>query len=159
MSLQGSQFEQLQAALISAYDAPSLAQMVRFALGEELAVIAGGANFSQVVFELIRWAERTGQTQALVAAAVAGNPGNPRLKRYAEQHLGATDGNPPAAGQAGAHGLEDYPPAQGGNQPRIAIDTDGGTFIGGNVAIGGNFVGRDHTPADTQDHSAEAGDQ
>jgi hypothetical protein len=49
--------------------------VVCFQLEEHLDLIAGGGNLSQVVFNLIAWAERT----ALIAKAQSSNPGNARL--------------------------------------------------------------------------------
>lgn len=63
-----------------AFDGLSLKRMVRFGLGEDLPAIAGGANFSDTVFELIGWAERSGRTAELVAAATAVVPHNPELQ-------------------------------------------------------------------------------
>jgi four helix bundle protein len=54
--------------------------MVRFRLDEDLDTIAGGANFAEIVRNLLRWAEEQGRTQELVEKAYAFNPGNPLLK-------------------------------------------------------------------------------
>ena len=96
MALRGAQILQFQEALLSAYDGPGLAQMVRIRLDEDLAAVAGGGNLSEVVFNLILWAERTGRTEELVVGASASNPQNALLKTFTTQYLAS------AGGQAGA---------------------------------------------------------
>ena len=85
MKLSGTQYKQLQEALLAAFPTQSdLEQMVSFELGENLNVIAGGRNLSAVVFNLIGWAEARGRTQELVSGALRANSGNPALKAIAE---------------------------------------------------------------------------
>ena len=96
MALRGAQILQFQEALLSAYDGPGLAQMVRIRLDEDLAAVAGGGNLSEVVFNLILWAERTGRTEELVVGASASNPQNALLKTFTSQYLAS------AGGQAGS---------------------------------------------------------
>src|SRR5579871_1216010 len=85
MSLTGSQFQQLQQALLNAFPShPALAQMVRFGLNESLDSIAGTGSLADVVFQLITWAEARGKTDDLIAAAYQQNPNNPTLKSYVE---------------------------------------------------------------------------
>ncbi len=79
MALTGSEIEALQNALLDAFDPSTLEQMVRIGLDENLPTIAGGANFRDVTFNLIRWAERTGRVDDLLAAAMQANPDNPAL--------------------------------------------------------------------------------
>ena len=135
MALRGAQILQFQEALLSAYDGPGLAQMVRIRLDEDLAAVAGGANLSEVVFNLILWAERTGRTEELVVGASAGNPQNALLKTFTSQYL-ASGGGQAAAG-TGAGPSET-------SRPNQTINTGGGAYIGGNVSTGGGaFVGRD----------------
>ncbi len=83
LHLTGPQVQGLLAALLDAYDETGLRQMVRFQLDERLDAIAGGADLSQVAFNLIAWAERTGSIAELIAAAHAFNPGNARLAAFA----------------------------------------------------------------------------
>jgi hypothetical protein len=83
LRLSGAQVRELMASLLDAYDENSLSQMVRFQLEERLDLIAGGGNLSQVVFNLIAWAERTGRIAELIAKAQAANPGNARLAAFA----------------------------------------------------------------------------
>ncbi|MCB0092943.1 MAG: hypothetical protein KDE54_33875, partial [Caldilineaceae bacterium] len=81
MKLSGTQYKQLQEALLAAFPTQSdLEQMVSFELGENLNVIAGGRNLSAVVFNLIGWAEARGRTQELISGALSANPGNLALK-------------------------------------------------------------------------------
>ena len=139
MALRGAQILQFQEALLSAYDGAGLAQMVRIRLDEDLAVVAGGGNLSEVVFNLILWADRTGRTEELVVGASASNPQNALLKAFATQYLAS------AGGQAGASGASTGTTgASETSRPSQTIDTGGGAFIGGSVSTGGGaFVGRD----------------
>ena len=139
MALRGAQILQFQEALLSAYDGAGLAQMVRIRLDEDLAVVAGGGNLSEVVFNLILWAERTGRTEELVVGASASNPQNALLKAFTTQYLAS------AGGQAGASGARTGTTgATETSRPSQTIDTGGGAFIGGSVSTGGGaFVGRD----------------
>ncbi len=90
--LTGIQIQALWQALLDGYTASSLAQLVRFQLHERLDAIAGGDNFSDRVYNLIDWAERTGQIEALITGAQASNPGNQRLRQVASDILGNTSG-------------------------------------------------------------------
>ncbi len=79
--------EALQEALLSAFPTPgSLQQMAAFHLKKNLAVIAGGSNYGEIVFNLIMWAEAQGETEKLIAGARQMNPGNSRLRKFAEQY-------------------------------------------------------------------------
>ena len=136
MALRGAQIMQFQEALLSAFDGSGLAQMVRIRLDEDLAAVAGGANLSEVVFNLILWAERTGRTEELVVGASASNPQNALLKTFTSQYLASAGGQAGTAG-AGAGSSET-------SRPNQTINTGGGAYIGGNVSTGGGaFVGRD----------------
>ncbi len=67
--------------------------MVRFRLDENLEAIdsgtrsanAAGANHSEVVSNLIGWAEKHGRLEELLIAARKENPGNPVLRKFDEQ--------------------------------------------------------------------------
>ncbi len=140
MPLRGAQIMQFQEALLSAYDGPALAQMVRIRLDEDLPAIAGGTNLREVVFNLILWAERTGRSEELVVGASASNPQNALLKEFTAQYLGGAAAQERAGGDAGAGSTT----GRTTNRPSQTIDTQGGAFIGGNVSTGGGaFVGRD----------------
>lgn len=82
MKFTAQQFKQLQEIMLGAFTLASLKQMVRFELGENLDSIAGGGNSSEVVFNLLDWAERTGRANDLVEAAHRANSGNPQLKAF-----------------------------------------------------------------------------
>ncbi len=83
----GRQIKPLQEALLSAFPTSgSLERMVRTELGENLAVIAGGANLAEIIFHLIVWAEAQGRLDELVRGAATANPGNPALQRLLAQH-------------------------------------------------------------------------
>ena len=83
LRLSGPQVQELMASLLDAYDESSLRRMVRFQMDEQLNAIAGGDNLSDIVFDLIAWAERTGRIAELIAKAQAYNPGNARLAAFA----------------------------------------------------------------------------
>lgn len=73
----------LHAALLDAFPSEaSLRHLVRVHLHENLAEIAGGENLSEVVDNLLVWAESTGRTEELITSASRANPGNPTLKAF-----------------------------------------------------------------------------
>jgi hypothetical protein len=92
MALTGKQYKQLQDALLGAFPTqPILAQMVQFGLTINLDTISIGTDLSQIVFQLIRWAEAQGRTYDLIAAARDANPTNPNLRKVSEEfNLAAT---------------------------------------------------------------------
>jgi hypothetical protein len=68
--------------------------MVQFELGEHLNRIAGGSDLSAIVFNLIDWAQRTGNLDRLLDGALATNPQNSDLQALAALLR-------PASGQVG----------------------------------------------------------
>lgn len=135
MALSGSQIEELREALLSAFDEPSLTQMVRIGLEENLPVVAGGVTLREIVYHLITWSERTGHTEELVAAAVAANPGNPALKAFAAKYQGDGDEPPPPP-------PPDKPQPPSGPPGGASI----GVYVAGNISTGGgDVVGGDKT--------------
>lgn len=81
----GERLQQFQKALLSAFPTPGkLKQMVRFRLDENLEAISTG-NLSEVVSNLIEWAEAEGKLEELLIAARKENPGNPALRKFDEQ--------------------------------------------------------------------------
>lgn len=80
MKLTGKQFTQLQDALLDAFTELGLRQMTRVQLDTTLEHVAGGDNLSEITFNLVSWAETQGMVPALIAAACAANPENPRLQ-------------------------------------------------------------------------------
>jgi hypothetical protein len=144
MTLRGAQILQFQEALLSAFDGPGLAQMVRIRLDEDLAAVAGGGNLSEVVFNLILWAERTGRTEELVVGASASNPQNALLKTFTSQYLASGVGQTGVAGAAAAGAGAGATGTSETSRLSQTINTGGGAYIGGNVSTGGGaFVGRD----------------
>lgn len=147
MALTGRQIAELQHALLQAFDAGSLAQMVRVELDTSLEAVAGGANFGEVVFNLVLWAERTGRTAELLAGALAANPGNPLLRGAAaqvrNQMMGEGAGAPAgdAAGGAAPAGAAaprtawlvveglDFGAAREGAQVRITATVNGAEYV------------------------------
>lgn len=150
MALRGAQIMQFQEALLSAYDGAGLAQMVRIRLDEDLAAVAGGGNLSEVVFNLILWADRTGRTEELVVGASASNPQNALLKAFTTQYL-ANAGGQAGTAEAGTTGAGAGSTKEA-SRPSQTIDTGGGAFIGGSVSTGGGaFVGRDQIVSGDKD--------
>lgn len=93
MTLSNVERKKLHQAFLSAFvDEVMLSQMVDFELDENLESIAGKGKLSNVVFNLIRWAESQGRTEELIKGAIAQNPGNPPLQDFAQQFL--TSDNP-----------------------------------------------------------------
>ena len=85
MRLKGSERERLGEAIISAYPSkPDLEMMVSYQLDKNLDAIAGGNNLTQVVFNLIKWAESRGKLENLIEAASKENPGNRDLREFQE---------------------------------------------------------------------------
>lgn len=78
--------KELLDALLSAFGEAELARMVRLQMNKNLAAIAGGANLTDITFNLIQWAERTGRLRELLVAAYAANKGNAKLKALAQKH-------------------------------------------------------------------------
>lgn len=77
----GEQIAQIVDALLSAYTSKSeLEIMVRTGLSRNLDVIAGGHNLQEIVFSLVKWAERTGELHSLILEAQKCNPGNPEMQ-------------------------------------------------------------------------------
>ena len=79
MKLSGPQFKQLQEALLDAYTEFGLRQMLRFQMEVDLDHEVGSGSLTEVVFNLIGWAERNGKVQPLIKAAHTGNQENARL--------------------------------------------------------------------------------
>lgn len=85
-SLAGEQLEELHSAIKDSYDQGNLEQVVRFRLDENYAnVVAGKTNFSDQVFALIGWAEKTGNLKRFFEACFERNPGSPKLKAIAKK--------------------------------------------------------------------------
>ena len=59
--------------------------MLSIQLDQNLYVIAGGANYAEIVFNLIIWAESQGRLEEVVDRSIKTNPGNPDLHAFSEQ--------------------------------------------------------------------------
>jgi len=57
--------------------------MVRIELNQQLDAVAQGDNQTVIVYQLITWAERTGNVRALIEGAATQNEGNPLVARLA----------------------------------------------------------------------------
>lgn len=80
MAIPGDVFRAIQNALLSAYPTrASLREMVRIGISELLDAIADGKNQTELVFDLVSWAEARGRLKELIDAAVRDNPKNPEL--------------------------------------------------------------------------------
>ena len=86
MNLSGAKLKKLVNAIISAYPTKEdLAMMVQLELGENLEAIAGGANLTHLVFNLVtKWAISRGRISHLIIAAYETNSGNPELRQFYE---------------------------------------------------------------------------
>lgn len=94
-ALDGPQTKQLVESLIDAFPSePALARMVRYGLNTSLAAVAGSGRLTDVVFDLIQWAESQGKLDALVIAARNENPGSLALRDFAEGRALAPAGLP-----------------------------------------------------------------
>jgi len=88
--LSPEQVEQINDALVDAFDLAELSRMLLFKWG---IILANYINVRQgnsgIVSDLIEWTERRGKTRDFIAIAYAQNPGNPSLQQVA-QSLGLT---------------------------------------------------------------------
>jgi len=91
MSLSNAQARQLHDAFVSAFDFQELRMLMAYDLGETLEEVVGEGSLNQVVFDLIKWAERNGRMEDLVRAAVQNRPENPRVKAAADAILPPAD--------------------------------------------------------------------
>ncbi len=86
MEWKPAQIKEFGEALLAAFRSDAdLRRMVRFGegLGQNIDVIAGGSNLQVRVDNLTDWADQNTQLDVLLAAAVAANPNNARLKAFA----------------------------------------------------------------------------
>jgi len=80
--LSGQKVEILAEAIKDGYRSKSQLQIViRERLDTNLDSVAGGENLSEIVFNLIDWADRYGKLNQLVDAVVCGNPKNDSLSK------------------------------------------------------------------------------
>mgnify|MGYP001821761860 CR=1 FL=1 len=79
MTANKRQLQEVHTAIAGAFDRAELDQLVRYELDARLDLIAGPGNLSQVIHELIKWADREGRLDELVAAAYSAKPRNPKV--------------------------------------------------------------------------------
>lgn len=82
--LLGTQHHELQSALLVAFNEADLRQLARQRLDANLDAVAGGRNTTEIVNNLIAWAEREGRVADLIRGALLQNPTNPQLQELAE---------------------------------------------------------------------------
>jgi hypothetical protein len=86
--------EELRAALCSAFDQDTLAEMVTFGLGKTLGELVAPGSLRSVAFRLILRAAREGWHRDLIRAAREHNPGNPALRQFCADHPDLVAENP-----------------------------------------------------------------
>lgn len=74
-------FGQLHKIICNVYNEAELRILLRTALDENLDVVVGGSNFSEIAFELISWADRTDRTADLIDAIYNDRPNNSDIKK------------------------------------------------------------------------------
>lgn len=105
--LTGKQVKELEQALQSAYpNRAQLKRMVRYKLDKRLTEIAGGENQSEIVFNLIEWAEAQGRIEELIQKSHAYNVGNAQLSAFVSQFFASQ----PSASQPPALEATSLPP-------------------------------------------------
>lgn len=83
MKLNQSQRQQLREAIMSAYRRKAtLKIMLSDELDARLNNIAGDGNYTEIVFELIDWADEQGRLEELISAAYRKNKGNEDFHRF-----------------------------------------------------------------------------
>ncbi|MBL8793610.1 MAG: hypothetical protein JNM56_06885 [Planctomycetia bacterium] len=83
--LSAGQFGALQNSLLGAFNRESLRRILRTKLDVRLDHIAGNGTFTDIVCDVIDWAEREGRVDQLVREAAAFVPGNEELQRFASE--------------------------------------------------------------------------
>ena len=83
MKLTGIQYQQLQSALLSAFDESGLRQLATFELNANLDHIAGGKDLTERVYNLVKWADEHSRVPELVSGALHQNSTNDDLKALA----------------------------------------------------------------------------
>lgn len=86
MALDPKTSEELYTILLDAFSSDELTRLVRFYLGENIDAIVQGKNQSEVVFEVMAWADRRGRIDELIAAAYGQRQNSPEFARFMQQH-------------------------------------------------------------------------
>lgn len=90
--LSGKLYQEFQVALLDAFPtADSLEQMVRIHMDQNLVAVAGNGTLATVVFNLIKWAESSGQLDKLVQGARKANSGNRVLMLFEKSYIRETE--------------------------------------------------------------------
>ncbi|GAB4398579.1 MAG: hypothetical protein OHK0053_17510 [Microscillaceae bacterium] len=85
LTFTGKQKEQFRDALLAAFPTEhDLNQLLVFELEENLLNLVGAGPLKIMAFQLIEWAETQGRLEELLIGAIRQNPGNPRLKKFAQ---------------------------------------------------------------------------
>lgn len=86
MQLTGNELRALTEALLDTFPSrAALAQMVSYQLDANLDVISGSsADAYSTVYELVSWAERTGNTAALIRATQQISPKSPAMSKFVD---------------------------------------------------------------------------
>lgn len=155
MRLTKQQFLQLQTALLDGYDRGGLRRMVRLGLDVALDEITSGTTDSDVVFDVIEWAERSDKVPALIQAAVASNEHNEALRQLQQDATtwfapgGAANGaaaDTAAGATAHTAGAASAAPTPSVPQYRAGGDVIVANIGGGaeNVAVGKDITQSNH---------------
>jgi len=82
-----SSIEQFINVLLSAFPTQrDLKLLISFKLMQNMEIIAAGNNLEEQVHSLVTWAYSQGQMKALITGALARNPGNLKLRKFAMEH-------------------------------------------------------------------------
>lgn len=85
--LDESSIEPLTHALLNAFPTQTeLKLLIAYKLHKNMEIIAEGSNLEERVYSLVMWAYSQGQMKALITGALARNPGNPKLRKFAMEH-------------------------------------------------------------------------
>ncbi|KAF0226640.1 MAG: hypothetical protein FD167_4860, partial [bacterium] len=85
--LSGKELEQLQTALLEAFDLQSIKQMITFKLDKDLNSITTSSGLGNVIFDLITTANKQGWIKQLISCAKDYNSGNQHLQTVADSLL------------------------------------------------------------------------
>ncbi len=100
MRLKGQEFEQLQKALLNAFDTDSLEQMLKFKLNKDLYSITTPSGLEKILFDLITRANKEGWIAELIAFAKEDRPQNQIFNSVADELLSKLlASNKPSKGQ------------------------------------------------------------
>ncbi|MFN8463919.1 MAG: effector-associated domain EAD1-containing protein [Caldilineaceae bacterium] len=136
MRLSKQQFLQAKTALLDGYDRAGLRRMVRLGLDISLDEITSGTTDSDVVFDLIEWAERSDKVPDLIQAAVESNDHNEALKQLKQ------DSSTWFAPGASTKAAEAHPTAETSHAPAPNVPqySAGGDVIVANIGGGAENV-------------------